>query len=450
MKKILSISLLCGVALAFTGCVHEEDDIFDKSAAERLNEAKDVYFSRLTDSEAGWAMEYYPTNGDEAPQGAGYLMLADFNKDNSVKVGMRNSMTGNNYLEDTSVWEVITDNGPVLSFSTYNNCVHLFSDPGIYETGLGYEGDYEFVIVDMEQGAQQGFIKGKKRGTYVRLTRLPEQTDFQEYINDVQSFQSRIFSASAPNLDYIHYGTDSLMVLAEGSTGIPNIYPYGKDAIAFESYHPYLIIKKDDQYYLRFKNVLTTNSDNVAVQEFKYDADQDKFFSIEDQSYYIEGENPGRFLNDKLTGTSTSHWQFNRTSEKSSSVQELYDNIYNDFQTIEYTVENMTISRIADVTALRITCSYMKRQGTRYVKQSVTYVYDFDISYDGENLVMKYTAPENAASTTAAGTFASIPAFLNALSKTYNVEAETTRFNLGSVRMTAADNSGFWLTITLL
>ena len=47
MKKILSISLILAAALAFTSCVKEEEDIFDKSAAERLNEASDLYSKRL-------------------------------------------------------------------------------------------------------------------------------------------------------------------------------------------------------------------------------------------------------------------------------------------------------------------------------------------------------------------------------------------------------------------
>ena len=62
MKKILSISLILAAALAFTSCVKEEEDIFDKSAAERLNEASDLYSKRLMASPNGWAMQLYPTN----------------------------------------------------------------------------------------------------------------------------------------------------------------------------------------------------------------------------------------------------------------------------------------------------------------------------------------------------------------------------------------------------
>ena len=38
MKKIFYFSLLAASALTFSSCTHEEDDIFDKSAAEILNE----------------------------------------------------------------------------------------------------------------------------------------------------------------------------------------------------------------------------------------------------------------------------------------------------------------------------------------------------------------------------------------------------------------------------
>ena len=44
MNKIFTIALLAATALAYTSCSpSEEDDIFDKSAAERLNEASDLY-----------------------------------------------------------------------------------------------------------------------------------------------------------------------------------------------------------------------------------------------------------------------------------------------------------------------------------------------------------------------------------------------------------------------
>ena len=46
-NKIFSLALLLGAALLFTDCKREEDDLFSKSAAERLNDVKDVSASVL-------------------------------------------------------------------------------------------------------------------------------------------------------------------------------------------------------------------------------------------------------------------------------------------------------------------------------------------------------------------------------------------------------------------
>ena len=121
MNKIFSIALLCSAALSFTACVNEEDDLFDKTAAERLNEASALYSERLTASPNGWAVQLYPTTQDEAPYGNGYLLLFRFHKDKSVDASMNNDLSNGKYLAATSSWDVITDNGPVLSFNTYNN-----------------------------------------------------------------------------------------------------------------------------------------------------------------------------------------------------------------------------------------------------------------------------------------------------------------------------------------
>ena len=71
MNKILTASLLLGAALTFSACSNEEDDIFDQSAAERLNAAVDLYSSRREAQRNGWAMQLYPTLQNEAPYGNG-------------------------------------------------------------------------------------------------------------------------------------------------------------------------------------------------------------------------------------------------------------------------------------------------------------------------------------------------------------------------------------------
>ena len=76
MKKIfVPLVLTAVVALAFTSCAGEEDDIFSASAAERLNESSAKYSARLEAQPNGWAMQYYPTYQEEYPSGRGFLFL---------------------------------------------------------------------------------------------------------------------------------------------------------------------------------------------------------------------------------------------------------------------------------------------------------------------------------------------------------------------------------------
>ena len=178
MKKIfVPLVLTAVVALAFTSCAGEEDDIFSASAAERLNESSAKYSARLEAQPNGWAMQYYPTYQDEYPYGSGYLILMRFNPDFSVDVSMDNRFSNNTYATATSAWEVIKDNGPVLSFNSYNQCMHAFSDPEDIpwtedsEQSEGCGGDYEFIIVDAPEDASYMMLKGKKRNTCSLLLR---------------------------------------------------------------------------------------------------------------------------------------------------------------------------------------------------------------------------------------------------------------------------------------
>ena len=78
MNKIFSCILIFATVFGLSSCKNEEDDIFNASAAERLNAASDLYSARLTAQPNGWAIQYYPTYDDEAPNGKGYLILTRF------------------------------------------------------------------------------------------------------------------------------------------------------------------------------------------------------------------------------------------------------------------------------------------------------------------------------------------------------------------------------------
>ena len=186
MRKYFNIFLLTLVALAsvtMVSCKNETEEIFDQDAITRLANAKQYFTDILTDQGGKWKMEYY-ANGDEP----GYVYVMTFRNNGSVTISGENKWIsqlnpdGSTYGSETSLWDVITDNGPVLTFNSYNKYFHLFADPDDItdpealddsdtdETGIGHEGDYEFDL--MKYSGDTLYMSGKKYGINVIMTRL--------------------------------------------------------------------------------------------------------------------------------------------------------------------------------------------------------------------------------------------------------------------------------------
>lgn len=445
MNKILLTSLCLAAAMSFTGCVGEEEDIFDSSAPVRLDQAAETYTGRLAAATGGWAMEYYPTTELEAPKGLGYLLLTKFYPNQSVDVAMNNAFTtpANTYQMDTSSWEVITDNGPVLTFDTYNSCLHVFSSPEdvpsttTNETGVGLEGDYEFVMIDVPEDGEFVMLKGKKRGTYVRLSRLDEGTDFRAYLDSVQAFRDRVFSASAPNLCVLNLG-DSLMRMASANSGIVNIYPYDGDAIYDESYHPFLITQRGGNYYLRFRDALNA-PDGTTEQEFMYDASRDLFTGVENPENLLQGEYPGTFFTYAMDADNHS-WRLQRTSVMSAEVQAAYEALRTEMSAAQYTLNYVQFTKSGDNVVCNVNCR------VRNSTTNVPFSFNVTTTQDGGSLV--YTGPATDVASTVANTFPSIVDLMETLSgESYTISAGTTRFNMSTLRFSSADGKEFILTI---
>lgn len=443
MNKILSISLLCGVSLAFAGCVNEEDDIFSSSAAERLEESKTLYTERLESSPAGWVMEYYPTNNSNTDDvsSLGYVLLAQFNNDGTVRMAMNNTFSNNAYLEDRSAWEIITDDGPVLTFNTYNNCIHAFCDPGQVslpgtELGRGAEGDYEFVVINLDDNAEYAMMKGKKRGTYIRFTRLEDGTDFESYLSDVQGFTNTLFPSTAPNMCVVTLG-DSIMSMANASSGIPNIYPYGGDPILQESYHPYLITKHDGNYYLRFRDAFEL-SDGTEAQEFVYDAENDIFRGVENPEFTVAGENPATFFN--LAMQDGKSWSMTINSDGSDDMMSALSSIRSAFASKRYTFSNAQLTYYEDNFCLRI-------NGRNNKNAVVNYYYMFNMQPTDNGFTLSYVEPANSGSASVLNSTPEIQLLLDCFNGEFVVSAANSKFNLTNMRFSSPDDSK-WIVLT--
>lgn len=186
MKQILSYIFAAAVLLNIVGCSREQKNLFDESAAERLQAQQEAVELYLTTAPNGWEMRYFPY-----PDAAGYAFLMRFSADGSVTVAAKNSVSSRNaYTEETSLWDTDGTQGCVLSFHSYNKLFSVFADPG--SDGVGHNGDYEFfVLPDFDENHFN--LKGKKHGAYVALHKLADNQEWTAYFDAIDVYNAEIF-----------------------------------------------------------------------------------------------------------------------------------------------------------------------------------------------------------------------------------------------------------------
>lgn len=226
-KYLVIIGLL---AATFAACSRDEESLFDKPAAIRAQEAIDNAFDVLTSAENGWEMAYFPNLEASAK---GYNMVLKFSKNGNVSVTAKNSATtANKIMTDTaSTWAVKSDYGPILTFDTYNDVFHAFSDPK--ENGAGLLGDYEFLI--LKATPELVLLKGKKHSAYT-VMRPMKNTDLAAYFTACEKMQSKLFGNN--NIVTLTQG-DNKMYLYNGAEGQFQSAAYGSPLVAeAATYHP--------------------------------------------------------------------------------------------------------------------------------------------------------------------------------------------------------------------
>ena len=426
----------------YSSCVNEEEDLFDKSAIERLDESKGIYTDRFSSSPGGWVMEYYPTTALSAPTGCCYLLLADIRKDGTVTIGMDNELSGG-YKESSSLWEIITDTGPVISFSTYNECLHYFCNPAIYKLGEGYGGDYEFIIIDMKEGAEMATIKGKKSGSYIRMTRLPEGTVFKDYLADVNGFLAKYFPSEAPNMLVLDLNGEKRYMRNSYST-IPNIYPMKGDSIADESYHPFMVTKRNDTYYLRFKNKFDVKGDEKSpVQEFVWDAEKQYFKGSDNELCSITSEVPADFWFNTMEPAKNTSWQWDLKSSMSETVSGIINNMNAQFKKVN---KNYSLSFLQLTPITEKSCQLVIAYKTSKTATVKTY-YNFDIEQSGENVKFTFTGAANTGAENIKVKVTAIQDMIDILNGDILIDDTGNPFNLKEIKLAPVSALDNWFIV---
>lgn len=177
MKKILLGSAVALATLSLQSCLTDDKELFDESAANRIEAVVTADKQLLESATNGWQLHYY--TGKEYT-GGGYTMFVKF-KDGkayaSSDIAPADSVA-------TSSYDVIKDKGPVITFNTHNGIMHFLAQP--YQSDVdGEQGDYEFVI--MRTTNDSIFVQGKKWGNEMVFTRVADDVNWEDQINKMHN-----------------------------------------------------------------------------------------------------------------------------------------------------------------------------------------------------------------------------------------------------------------------
>lgn len=185
INKIFIFAIVALPALVLQSCLKDDDDKFSQSASERMETFVTEAQQTLINAPYGWAFDYYP----EASQSyGGVTYTVKFSKD-SAAVRFENQFSAG---EQTSLYSMKKDDGPVISFDTYNTFMHYFATPSSDLTN-GYEGDFEFVIDSISDDLIK--VHGKRTLNTMYLHRLDE--DAASYMNKVVNIGDAFHLAGA-------------------------------------------------------------------------------------------------------------------------------------------------------------------------------------------------------------------------------------------------------------
>lgn len=182
MKKSNIILFLTSL-LVFTSCLFEQKDIFDKTPAERMEAFLNEYQELLESADNGWMMEYYP---DSDLSYGGYVYFLTFNEG---EVSVQFQLAADVSVPVTSLYKMTPDDGPILSFDTYNKYLHYFATPSAGEENYqGYRGDTEFKIMGKSKDNSEIYLVGRKSGNSCTLVRNEEYnaTDYLQACNVIR------------------------------------------------------------------------------------------------------------------------------------------------------------------------------------------------------------------------------------------------------------------------
>ncbi len=248
MKKIINSILIGAAVLGLSSCsLHDDTELFGEPAAERLEESVAADKTLLESASNGWELHLW-TGKDYS--GGGYTYFMKFAND---KVTVSGDIAPAD-MKTTSSYDVIADQGPVLTVNTYNEIFHYLAQPSMTDDD-GEQQDYEFVI--MRTTNDSIYLRGKKWGNHMVMTRVPESTSWKDEITKMQQMDEDMMRTFA---------------VVDGNDTLGNVSLSDDRMLTFTDKNGY----KNIPYYVSTTGITLAKPLEVngkSLQELNYNAD---------------------------------------------------------------------------------------------------------------------------------------------------------------------------------
>jgi hypothetical protein len=162
----------------------------------------------------------------------------------------------------------------VITFHTFNNVLHLFSNP-VNPSGAGLEGDYEFVVTNYSDSLLN--LTGKKRGTAIEMRRLPQEMDWKNFFTLIDQMNMNILTDATL---YLVSGRDTFQV----SNGLSQVFELQKSNLSENIFVPFIVTLEGIKFYEPFEI-----SSGIEVQNFELSPDGTKLVAVENNTVFFAG-----------------------------------------------------------------------------------------------------------------------------------------------------------------
>lgn len=168
--------------LAVVISCQKQEKVFDEPSSTRMEKFLDNVQEVISKPQNGWYVAYYTKNQNVIGGGSTYTIKFDKPAAGKATIFHEEVQPAEGW-GDSCNYKLTRDDGPVLTFDTYNVAMHYFSTSSSeYYQSRG--GDFEFDI--LSACADSVVMRGKRSHNYYKMYPLEEDADsYMEKVHDM-------------------------------------------------------------------------------------------------------------------------------------------------------------------------------------------------------------------------------------------------------------------------